>query len=107
MGNHLLEFEQLVLLALARLEDNGYGLAIRDTLARHGGREASVAAVYKSLWRLESRGLVASRDGDPTSRRGGRRKRLYRLTTPGRHALRASLASLRNLAHGVEGLAIE
>jgi len=103
---YLGEFEQLVLLALTRLGDRAYGIAIRDELAAHTDRDVSVAAVYKTLWRLEEKGLVLSRVGEPTAVRGGRAKRVYRVSAAGRDALRASLATLRSLARGVDGLVI-
>lgn len=107
MGAYLGEFEQLVLLALVRLGDQAYGIAIRDAIEEQGGRDASVAAVYKALWRLDEKGLVSSRVGDPTATRGGRRKRLYNLTAEGRRALRTSLDTVRRLSRGVEGLVTE
>ncbi len=107
MGAYLGEFEQLVLLALARLGDQAYGIAIRDEIALHTGRDASVAAVYKALWRLDEKGLVQSRIGDPTATRGGRRKRLYQLSAPGLQALQSSLHAVRQLSRGVPGLVTE
>lgn len=99
-------FEQLLLLALVRLKDNAYGIALRDEIDRETGREVSLGMVYKALWRLERKGLVESRLGEPTARRGGRRKRLYTITPGGRDALRAALDAVRRLARGVEkGLA--
>ena len=94
-------------MALARLGDQAYGIAIREELAAHTDHDVTVAAVYKALWRLDERGLVLSRVSEPTAVRGGRAKRVYRLSAPGREALRTSLATLRTLARGVEGLVFE
>ena len=55
----------------------------RDIVDRTG-REVSLGAVYKTLERLEDKGLVASREGEPTPERGGRRKRHYRLPATAR-----------------------
>jgi DNA-binding PadR family transcriptional regulator len=107
MGVYFGEFEQLVLLALARLDPNAYGISIRDELAAHTSRDVSVAAVYKALWRLDHKGLVVSAMGDPTPERGGRRKRLYRLSAAGRKALQASVLDVQRLARGVRGLVAE
>jgi DNA-binding PadR family transcriptional regulator len=95
-------FEQLLLLALVRLGDNAYGMALRDEIDAETGRAVSLGMVYKTLWRLEEKGLISSRLSDPTARRGGRRKRLYVITNGGRHALRSSLDTVRRLSRGVE-----
>ena len=82
MSAHLGEFEQLLLFALVRLGDDAYGVAIRQEVERRTGRMISAGAVYTALDRLEGRGFVSSRVGDPTPQRGGRRKRHYRLEEP-------------------------
>lgn len=100
------DFEQLVLLALTRLMQQGdeaYGVSICDDITARTGREVSLGAVYKTLERLEDKGLVASRIGAPTAERGGRRKRHFKLLAPGQRALRASVAALRNMTAGLEG----
>lgn len=102
MPSHLGEFEQLVLLALLRLDREGYGVTVQAELARHGGRQVSLGTVYKTLLRLEAKGLAATRVGEPTPERGGRRKKHYSVTAPGRHALQRSLAALRRLARGLD-----
>jgi len=96
------EFEQLVLLALVRLGVEAYGVSICDDIAARTGREVSLGAVYKTLERLEDKGLVMSRVGDPTPERGGRRKKHYRLLGSGQRALKQSLASLRSMTDGLE-----
>ncbi|HUL72604.1 MAG TPA: helix-turn-helix transcriptional regulator [Vicinamibacterales bacterium] len=96
------EFEQLVLLALLRLGADAYGVSICDDIAGRTSREVSLGAVYKTLERLEDKGLVASRVGDPTPERGGRRKKHYKLLGAGQRALKHSLASLRNMTDGLE-----
>jgi PadR family transcriptional regulator PadR len=94
-------FEQLVLLALVRLADEGYGVSIHAEIARRTGRDVSLAAVYKTLDRLEQKGLAASWLGDATRERGGRRKKHFRLQPAGRRALRQSLASIRSMTEGL------
>lgn len=80
--------ELTVLLAVARLGDDAYGLAIRRDLAVRTGRDHSVGAIYTTLGRLEAKRLVASRMTEPLPVRGGRARREFRLTGAGQRALR-------------------
>jgi len=80
--------ELAALLAVARLGDDAYGLAVRRDLAERTGREHSIGAVYTTLQRLEDKGLLRSRAGDPLPVRGGRSRRLFTLTGAGSRALR-------------------
>ena len=100
-GEFLGEFEQILLLALVRLEKQAYGMAIRDEIEGRTEREVSIGSVYSALDRLERAGFVASRLGDPTSARGGRAKRFYKLERPGVVALHRSRAVLSSLWEGV------
>jgi DNA-binding PadR family transcriptional regulator len=95
------EFEQLVLLALVRLGDEAYGISIHNELLRRARRDVTVAAVYKTLERLEDKGLAASWVGEPTAERGGRRKKYFRIQPAGRRALTHALASLRRMTDGL------
>ena len=95
------EFEQLVLLALLRLGREAYGVAIRDEIEERTGRRVTVGAVYTTLLRLENKRLVATRLGEPTPQRGGRRKKYYRPLAAGRRELSASLDALRNMTRGL------
>jgi PadR family transcriptional regulator PadR len=104
MPGYLGEFEYLVLLALARLGDDAYGVTIRRTLIERIARAPSFGAVYSTLRRLEEKGLVRSFAGDPEAVRGGRAKKYVRLTGPGRAALRDSHRSFVRMAEGVPGL---
>lgn len=100
--NTLGEFEQLVMLALTRLGQDAYGVPIAEDIIGRTKRDVSLAAVYKTLDRLEAKGLIASRMGVPTPERGGRRKKHYRLLAPGQRALRQSIAALRRMTDGLE-----
>lgn len=102
MSDVLGEFEQLVMLTVLRLDDGAYTGAVRQELLERAGRDVSPGAVFTTLERLESRGLVASRYGDPTPERGGRRKRYYRLRAEGRRTLARSLDTMRRVAEGLE-----
>jgi PadR family transcriptional regulator PadR len=97
LAEHLGEFELIVLLAVLRLGDEAYGLTIRRELARHAHRTVSAGAVYTALARMEQRSLVESWLGEPTSERGGRAKRYYRVRPAGEQAVRRTHAALRSL----------
>jgi PadR family transcriptional regulator PadR len=96
------EFEQVVLLAVIRAGDDAYGVTIRGAIVRESRRDVSLAAVYKTLNRLEDKGLVLARVGEPTPERGGRRKRYYALTAAGRRSLRQSVQVLQRMARGLD-----
>ena len=85
-GEYLGEFEQMVLLAAARLGDQSYGMAIRREIASRTGREVSIGAVYATLDRLEVKGFVRPRDVQS----GGRARRFFDVTAAGLGALEAS-----------------
>ena len=104
MADYLGAFEQLILLALARLGDEAYGVTIRDTLEERAGRQPSFGAVYSTLRRLEQKGLVRSFLGEPEAVRGGKAKKFVVLTPRGRSALRESHAAIVRMAEGVAGL---
>ena len=95
------EFELLLLLAIAQLGDDAYGVTVRDVLELRTSRTVTLGAIYKTLGRLESKGLVDVTVAPPTGERGGRRKKLYRLTGAGRASVRGSLSDLRRLASGL------
>lgn len=86
--DYLTRTEELLLLAVWRLEKEAYGLALRESLNEMTGADHSVGAVYTPLKRLARRGYLASWEGEPTEERGGRSKRYYRLTAQGVGALR-------------------
>jgi DNA-binding PadR family transcriptional regulator len=100
MTDWLGEFEQLVLFAVLSLEPDGYGATIRQMIEEKTGRGVSAGALYTTLERLETRGFVSSAWGQPTSERGGKRKRHYRLRPAGREALSRSWQALRAMARG-------
>ena len=91
-------FEHQLLLAVLRLGDEAYGMTIRRELAAHTGREIAVGAIYTALTRLEARGFVQSKLGEPTAERGGKAKRFYRVLAPGRRAVARAQAILLGLA---------
>jgi DNA-binding PadR family transcriptional regulator len=98
------EFEQIVLLALLRIGVDAYGAVVCVEIETRGGRPVSLSAVHTTLERLEQKGLVRSRIGDPTPQRGGKRKRHFEVTASGKRALQAAYRSIRNMADGIEDL---
>lgn len=102
MADTLGEFEQPVMLAVLRLDDEAYGTSIREQLKARAERDVSPGAIFTTLERLESRGLVTSRLGDATAERGGRRKRFYQLSAEGRRAVSRSLNTVKRMVRGLE-----
>src|SRR5262249_23880651 len=96
------EFEQMVLLALVRLGPDAYGATIRREIEARTGRELAISAVYVTLDRLETKGLVKSRVGDPSPTRGGRRRKHFALLPPGRRALAQAYRAYRGMVEGLE-----
>ncbi len=101
-GDYLGEFEQIVMLAVARLGTGAYGIAILDEIQERTGLEAAVASVYAALDRLQRRGFVASRVGLPTPERGGRAKRFFSVEPAGAYALQRSRKALDSLWDDLE-----
>jgi DNA-binding PadR family transcriptional regulator len=99
---HLGELEHLVLLAVLRLGEDAYGVPIRLEIERRAGRSLTVGALYRTLDRLEAKGYVTSRFGDPTPERGGRSRRYFKMRPLGNQALRASREALAAMWKGVE-----
>lgn len=79
--------EELTLLAVRRCEDQAYGLAVRKALTLAMGASPTIGAVFTTLHRLEGKGMVSRREGEPERTRGGRRKLFYRLTDTGEETL--------------------
>ena len=101
MGDSLGEFEQLILFALLRLGEDAYGVTIRQEIEKRTGRNVSSGAIYTALERMETRGYVTSRMGEPTPERGGRRKKYYTLEAAGSKALNRSYDALQRMAKGL------
>jgi DNA-binding PadR family transcriptional regulator len=83
----LSRIEEIILHAIWRLQDNAYGITIREEVFRTTGKTWLTGAIYASLSRMLEQGLVVSYEGKPTKERGGRRKVLYCLTDEGKKAL--------------------
>jgi len=102
MSAPLGEFEQLILLALVRLGPDAYGASVRREIEERAGREVSISAVYTTLERLEQKGLVRSRVGEPTPERGGRRRRHFELLPLGARSLRDAYRAISGMTAGIE-----
>ena len=101
-GEFLGELEQMLLLAVARLGEEAYGMAIREEIERRTATEVAIASVYAALDRLGRQGYVRSWVGSPTPERGGRAKRFFGLEPAGARALHRARAALDNLWDNLE-----
>jgi len=98
------EFELLVILATLSLGDEAYPVAIASDIENRTGRKASRTAVLVTLERLEDKGLLTSRYGDPTPVRGGRAKRYFRARPAAIQAARQSLTRIQTMSEGLESV---
>jgi DNA-binding PadR family transcriptional regulator len=94
-GDYLGAFEELVLLAVAGVGEEAYGITVQERVARDAGRAVSLGAVYAALDRLEAKKYVASWLGESGPYRGGRRKRHFSIT-PGGHAALRDMRRIRD-----------
>jgi PadR family transcriptional regulator PadR len=95
------EFEYLLLTAAARLGEDAYGAAMRQEIEVATGRRCSIGALYTTLDRLEAKGFLKTWMGDPTPKRGGRPKRMVRVTAEGAQAAAAFYAAVTRVSRGV------
>ena len=95
------EFEYLLITAAARLGDEAYGAAIREEIEVTTGRKCSIGALYTTLDRLESKGLFKTWMGEATPQRGGRAKRMVRVTPKGVQAAKAFYDAVTRVSRGV------
>lgn len=102
MMDTLGDLEQLVLLAVLRSGDEAYGVPVQQEILQRARRSLTLGTIYKALSRLEAKGLVASRIGEPTAERGGRAKRYYSVTAVGKRVLKQNLVALSRMAAGLE-----
>src|ERR1700744_2794717 len=95
------EFEYLLLSAAARLGEDAYGAAIREEITAATGRSCSIGALYTTLDRLQEKGLLKTWMGEATPQRGGRAKRMVRVTPKGVQAATAFYNAVRRVSRGV------
>jgi len=96
------EVDQLVMLALVRLESGAYGVTIRSEIESRSGRSISMAAVYSALDRLERRGYAEAWLSAPTSERGGRAKKHFKITAAGAIQLRDARGAMARMWEGLD-----
>lgn len=89
-GTNLGELQELVMLAVGVLYDDAYGVSIKDEIEKQSGRSMTLSTVHAALNRLEDKGFLISRMGGATEERGGRPKRLFRVTAYGKQVLEES-----------------
>lgn len=95
------EFEYLMLTAVARLGNGAYGVAIRQEIEEATGHQCSLGALYTTIDRLETKGLVKTSMGDSTPQRGGRPKRMVRITQRGTQAASEFYQAVMRVSRGV------
>lgn len=100
--NHTGDLEHMVLLAVLRLGREAYALAVLSELETRAHRRVTRGTLYKTLDRLESKGLVDWAVEEAGPERGGHPRRLFRVTPPGMHVLRTSRATLFRMWEGLE-----
>jgi len=98
------EFEQMVLMAILQLDEEAYAVGILRELDERAGRTMSRGTLYKTLERMEAKGLVEWEGEDGTEERGGRPRRRFSVTGRGVSALQESRAAFRRLEEGLEGV---
>jgi len=92
-GTYLGEFEELILLTVVILNGEAYGNSIKEEFEKRSERLINLSAIHAALYRLEQKGFLKSEFGEPTSERGGKRKRHFSPTSKGA----AALQEARNL----------
>ena len=79
-GTYLGEFEEVVLLTVAMLEEKGYGISVKQEVEKRTDRTVNLSAIHATLYRLEKKGFLNSKLGEATKVRGGKRKRIFHIT---------------------------
>jgi PadR family transcriptional regulator PadR len=94
------EFEYALITAAAGLGDKAYGAAIREEIKATTGRSCSIGALYTTIDRLETKGLLKTWMGETTPQRGGRAKRMVRVTPKGVHAAKSFYDAVTRISRG-------
>jgi PadR family transcriptional regulator PadR len=95
------EFEYLLITIAARLGQDAYGAAMREEIFASTGRKCSIGALYTTVDRLETKGFLKTWKGDPTPQRGGRAKRMVRVTPKGMTAAKDFYETVTRVSRGV------
>ncbi|NOT74393.1 MAG: PadR family transcriptional regulator [Cyclobacteriaceae bacterium] len=106
-GTYLGEFEEVVLLSIAILGNDAYGISIKDEIKKRLKREPSIGALHSAFSRLEEKGFIDSREGETAPERGGRRKLYYCITKSGVRALEKSRELRNSMWNAIPSLIID
>jgi DNA-binding PadR family transcriptional regulator len=106
-GSYLGELEELVLLTVGILYPEAYAVAVMDEIDKQAGRSLNISAVHAVLTRLEEKGYLVSKMGDPSQERGGRRKRIFLLTASGKRVLEEANQLRTQLFNQIPRIALE
>ncbi len=106
-GTNIGELEELIMLTVALIYDEAYGVAIQNEIKSRCNRSISISTVHATLARLEKKGLVESRYDGATSSRGGRRKHIFRLTKSGQELLLLVKQQRDSIWDAIPGIAFE
>ena len=101
------EFEYLLIAAATRLREEAYGAAILQEVERSTGRKCSLGALYTTLDRLETKGMIKTWMGQPTDERGGRSKRMVRVRAKGIEAATEFYQAMIKVSHGTSWAALQ
>jgi PadR family transcriptional regulator PadR len=99
------EFEYLLITAAANLAENAYGVAIREQIEATTGHKCSIGALYTTIERLEKKGLLTTWMGDATPQRGGRAKRMVRVTAKGVREAKGFYDAVTGVSRGASWVA--
>lgn len=101
-NNYLGEFEEFVMMAILRLNNETYGVPISEFIEKNTGKPVSTGALYTTLSRLEEKNYISSKMGEKTSERGGRAKKFYMVEALGIKVLQTSINARMNMLTGLE-----
>ncbi|WP_420386382.1 PadR family transcriptional regulator [Roseivirga sp.] len=101
------EFEEVVLLTVAILYENAYGISIKEDIEQRLNRKVSVGAMRTALSRLEKKGFLKSEFGEATAMRGGKRKRYYKVTPYGKKVLEQVMETRKKLWEAIPSMAFD
>jgi len=100
------ELEELLLLSIASLVPEAYGFSIKSLILERANRDINLSAVHATLYRLESKGLIKSKFGEASAKRGGKKKKYFKLTSAGLAAISESRAIRNELWNSIAPAAL-
>jgi PadR family transcriptional regulator, regulatory protein PadR len=101
------EFEEIVILTIAVLYKEAYGVAIKNEIETRLARNVSMGAMHTALVRLEDKGYIKSYDGEGTEERAGRPKKYFQITALGKRAMQYSRDTRNDLWRAIPKMALE